>query len=116
MLFLDLAKAFDTVSHDVLLLILKKLGFKLSSVNWFRSYLTNRRQVTTVGDAVSPEIQIKSRGPRMEPWGTPHLICSSEETASLTTVTCLRLVKYDLNQLMLLSLKPRFFNFNSKTS
>ncbi len=63
-LFLDLAKAFDTVSHDVLLLKLKNIGFRMSPVNWFRSYLSNRRQVTTVGEAVSPELQINCGVPQ----------------------------------------------------
>ena len=52
-LFLDLAKAFDTVSHDVLLLKLRNLGFRQTAVNWFESYLSERSQVTVVDKAVS---------------------------------------------------------------
>ena len=64
-----------TVSHDVLLLKLKNLGFRLSSVNWFRSYLTNRRQVTTVGDSVSDELQIKCGVPQGSILGPLLFIC-----------------------------------------
>ena len=34
-LFLDLAKAFDTVDHHVLEIKLPALGFKANSVSWF---------------------------------------------------------------------------------
>ncbi len=43
-LFLDLAKAFDSVDHRILLDKLHCLGFKASSVSWFDSYLSNRMQ------------------------------------------------------------------------
>ena len=48
--FLDLSKAFDTVSHDRLT---QKLGtiadFSQPTINWFSSYLSNRFQVTSIG-------------------------------------------------------------------
>ena len=52
-LFLDLAKAFDTVDHAILIDKLKLLGFKASTQTWFKSYLTNRCQSTKVGNTVS---------------------------------------------------------------
>ena len=45
---LDLEKAFDLISHDLLLKKLKYFGFDESVINWFRNYLTQRRQITTV--------------------------------------------------------------------
>ena len=43
MVLLDLQKAFDTVDHEILCQKLEVLG--VHSIEWFRSYLTNRKQL-----------------------------------------------------------------------
>ena len=48
MVFLDLAKAFDTVNHEVLVNKLAAMGFRYSTKQWFSSYLSGREQQTVV--------------------------------------------------------------------
>ncbi len=48
-IFCDLRKAFDSCNHGVLLDKLKKYGVRNTELDWFRSYLTDRKQFVSVG-------------------------------------------------------------------
>ena len=52
-IFLDFAKAFDTVNHAILLDKLKYYGVTDSTLDLFRSYLSNREQVVEVNGVMS---------------------------------------------------------------
>ena len=52
-MFLDISKAFDTVSHNRLLSKLANLGLSPSATSWFWSYLSNRSQITRILDSYS---------------------------------------------------------------
>ena len=44
MVYLDFFKAFDSVSHELLIHKLSYFGFHSDLIRWFRAYLTGRRQ------------------------------------------------------------------------
>jgi hypothetical protein len=45
-IFCDLTKAFDCVNHDIVIKKLQYYGIQESTLNWFKSDLSNRRQRT----------------------------------------------------------------------
>lgn len=57
--FCDLSKAFDCVSHEILLNKLQKYGFDNSSIAMISSYLSNRSQTVLVGGVESAEREVR---------------------------------------------------------
>ena len=51
--FLDLQKAFDTVDHQILHSKLEHYAIRRTPLNWFKSYLTNRRQFVIINNIQS---------------------------------------------------------------
>ena len=62
-IYLDMSKAFDKVSHQRLLCF-RECGFGGNILNWFRSYLQDRRQQTTILGASSSPSQVTSGVPQ----------------------------------------------------
>lgn len=57
-IFLDLAKAFDTVSVPLLLEKLERLGIRGLQLKLFRSYLSDRTQLVGIGNVQSDELPV----------------------------------------------------------
>ena len=70
---IDLRKAFDTVDFDVLLKKLTAMGVK--STDWFRSYLTGRKQCVQVNDTDSDFLEITCGVPQGSILGPILFLC-----------------------------------------
>ncbi len=57
-IFCDLRKAFDCVDHKILLKKLYNLGVRGVELDWFRSYLSNRKQFVAIGNSCSSMLDI----------------------------------------------------------
>jgi len=55
---LDLKKAFDVCSHDVLVKKLDNLGVRGATLDWFKSYLSNRKHVVDISESTSDPIKL----------------------------------------------------------
>lgn len=64
MVLLDLQKAFDTVDHSILLSKLQCMGFGQASLQWFKSYLSNRSQICDYDGVLSEPLQISCGVPQ----------------------------------------------------
>ena len=90
-IFLDLKKAFDCGNHDILITKLKLYGCTENTLCWFKSYLTNRRQMCKIGRTISQERIIRCGVPQGSTLGPLLFLlyvndlpnCLSHSTASM---------------------------------
>ena len=71
--FLDLTKAFDTVDHGILLSKLSAIGLSGNSLQWFRSYVTERKQRTSCENELSGELPVTHGFPQVQYTRTPAI-------------------------------------------
>ena len=74
--FVDLSKVFDTTDHDILVKKLPLYGAQGNYLNWFKSYLTDRKQYTESKDFKTEMLNIIRGVPQGSILGPPFLSTS----------------------------------------
>ena len=64
LLLVDLCKALDLVDHNILIKKLKLYKCSSVALNWFESYLRNRKQFVVINGTKSNPLNIKSGVPQ----------------------------------------------------
>ena len=72
---LDLSKAFDSINHTLLLKKLESFNLNTDSVEYIKSYLNNRTQVSNFGKYTSSEEKIMSGVPQGSILGPFLFLC-----------------------------------------
>lgn len=64
MVSLDLRKAFDTANHQILLKKMERLGIRGVCYEWFKNYLSNRKQKVSIDSCYSKELIVNCGVPQ----------------------------------------------------
>ena len=63
-IYTDISKAFDSVSHSKLLLVLKSYGINSSVISWIKNFLSERSQQVVINSEVSSPLAVFSGVPQ----------------------------------------------------
>lgn len=63
-IYTDFSKAFDRVNHEILIYKLQCYGIFGNLLEWFKSYLSNRRQIVKIKNYMSAEVSVTSGVPQ----------------------------------------------------
>ena len=104
---LDLSKAFDSISHQLLLNKLAKQGLSENAILWVKSYLSERIQVTKFRDFTSTQEYITAGVPQGSIIGPLLFLCFTNDLYENFDETC-KVVSYaDDTQIIINSTNPK---------
>ena len=103
MVLIDLQKAFDTVDHVILLKKLEAMG--VSSVEWFRSYLSDRTQIVNVNQVDSAPLDVTCGIPQGSILGPLLFLCYVNDMP--ISVDCKLLLYADDSALLVSNKDPK---------
>lgn len=89
MILLDIQKAFDSVDHQILCNKLSAMGVHSTSIDWFQSYLSGRRQVVSINRVESDPLTITCGVPQGSILGPILFLCYVNDMPN--SINCLLL-------------------------
>lgn len=98
---LDLSKAFDSISHTLLLQKLSHLGLSEHSLHWIKSYLTARKQRIKFKNYISTEEEVSSGVPQGSIIGPLLFLCFTNDLAEQFKDQCKIVAYADDTQLII---------------
>ena len=114
--FLDLAKAFDTVDHNILMLKLYQMGIRGKAYELIASYLSNRKQAVKINGHKSEYIEMSMGVPQgsilgpllfllyyndiIEKMPKDSVLCYADDTVILTQAKSWKEAAIKMNQLL----------------
>ena len=111
-LYVDFKKAFDTVNHNFLLKKLKTYNIKNYALKWIETYLSNRTQITQIGDHRSREGAVETGVPQGSILGPIFFICYINDIVDVCKNSKILLYADDTVMYKKISDKNRFLHMH----